>query len=173
MQFFTQDVHVENITYRKKSGLSGVLFVFCIIMAVLMFFLGVIFPPALLLCLGFGGLGYFTKSRDTREYESDYTNGVLDVAVIYGKQSRKELVSIDMENLVVMAPSKSDPLAAYVGRKMKTYDCTSHEEGAPYYCLVFRNPAHNNEEEKLLFEPDEELFDAIWSKHPHEVHKTV
>ena len=46
---------------------------------------------------------------------------------------------------------------------MKTFDCTSHEEGVPYYTMIIKHPA-DDREIKVLFEPNEELLNEFKRK---------
>jgi hypothetical protein len=164
------DVHIEEITARKKQSMSSVLFVVALVMAVVSGFFAFLFPPFFITCIAFGILAWYIKSHSVIEFESDFTNDSLDVDVIYNQAKRKNLVSVDMEDVIVVAPSKTDPVKPYIGKSMKTWDCTSHEDGVKYYCMIFKNKKKDREE-KLLFEPSEELMDMMRRKHPREIHK--
>ena len=52
---------------------------------------------------------------------------------------------------------------------MTTFDCISHEEGVPYYTMIVREPK-TEREIKVLFEPGEELLQAMKKASPDKVH---
>ena len=141
-----------------------------VVMAVLTFFLGFLYPGSYLLCFVAVVLALWTNQYAEREYEISFTNGTLDIDVIYGKSKRKALVSVDTEDIVVMAKSKTEPVQPYIGSKMKTYDCISHEEGVTYYCMIYRNRDEGTEE-KVLFEPGDAILDELWRRAPQKIHK--
>ena len=168
---YLQDLHVENFVSRKPNGFSKVLKVVMIALAVITFILGLIVPYLLVMTLLFAGLAWYYQMNAQIDFDYSYTNGVIEIAKVLNKSRRKQMLSIEMKDVVVVAVSKSDPVRAYVGRRMKTYDCTGHEDGVKYYCMIFKNPAHNNQEEKLLFQPDEEFLDAMRTVAPRSIHK--
>ena len=182
MALYYNDTHVEDIVFRKDVPMGKLLSAVSTLMAVILGVLTMYLLPSvfqypqyfflqLALCAVFAFLAYYNRMHSRVDFEYVYTNGVLDVAAIYAKEKRKELLSIKMEEIVVAAPSHSEPIMPYVGRKMRTYDCTSHIDGAKYFCMIFKNPDHNNAEEKLLFEPSSDLLDAMWRMQPQAIHK--
>ena len=50
---------------------------------------------------------YFFWRRIDREYEYIYTDGLLDVDVIFGKNSRKRLLSVDAKEFQMVVPADS------------------------------------------------------------------
>ena len=164
------DVYLESVTHRKQNPAGRAAFVISVVMAVLTFFVGFLYPGSYMLCFLFTVMALWTGQYTEREYEISYTNGTLDIDVIYGKSKRKSLVSVESEDIVVMARSRTEPVERYIGSKMKTYDCISHEEGVPYYCLIYKNRDEGSEE-KVLFEPGEAILDELWRHAPQKIHK--
>ncbi|MBQ1598995.1 MAG: hypothetical protein IIT72_01060 [Lachnospiraceae bacterium] len=168
---YLQDLHVENFVSRKPSTVSKVLKIVMIVLAVITFVLGLVVPYLLIMPLLFAALAWYYQMNSQIDFDYSYTNGVIEIAKVMNKSRRKQMLSVEMKDVVVVAVSKSDPVRAYVGRRMKTYDCTAHEEGVKYYCMIFKNPDHSNQEEKLLFQPDEEFLDAMRTVAPRSIHK--
>ena len=154
------DVYIENVTHRKQNGMGKVTFYISVVMAVLWFVFGLVNRGAFLVCFLFAGLAIYIRLFGEKDYEINYTNGELDIDVIFAKSRRKNLVSINVEDIVVLAKSKTDPVKKYIGASMKTMDCISHEEGVPYYCMIYKN-RDKDTEEKVLFEPGDELLDEL------------
>ena len=72
------------------------------------------------------------------EYEYLYVNGELDIDAIYSRQKRKRIASYDMQELELMAPTKSHALDSYVnGQDVKIKDFTSGKPEQKSYTLVF------------------------------------
>ena len=140
--------------------MTGILFVLFALLVNLYFFVPFVM-------FGLLSLWYFRESR--KEFDYILNKNELSVAKISGGRSRRELFTLDLkEQLVVMAPSKTGPVEPWVGKKMKTWDCTSHEE-VPYYCMIMRD--EHNTEYKALFEPDEELLARLKWIEPQKVHR--
>ena len=162
------DVFIEDVTHRKQSTLSKVTFYISVVMTVLTFFAGFLDRGLFFVCFLFAGLAFFCKWTADRDFEINYTNGVLDIDAITGKSRRKPLVSLETEDIVVLAKSKTEPVQPYIGRNMKTYDCISHEPDVPYYCMIYKNK-DSGQEEKVLFEPSESLLSELKRKQPRKV----
>ena len=122
------------------------------------------FPFALFALLTFW---YLRESR--KEFDYTLGGGELEVTVIRGGNSRRSLFCLDVRTqLVVLAVSRSEPVQPWIGKKMKTWDCTSHT-GVPYYCMIMRD--ERGTEYKALFEPDETLLGYLMQMRPDRVHR--
>lgn len=114
-------------------------------------------------------LWYYRSS--SRDYDYTLTNRELEIAVIRAKSSRKTIVLCDFPSaLVVLAPSKTKPVERWKGKRMPTFDCTSHT-GAPYYCMILKE--ENASEVKVLFEPNQEMLESLHRLAPQQVHIRV
>lgn len=58
-------------------------------------------------------IDYFMFPRFKAEYEYSYANGDIDMAVIFSKESRKELGSVELSEIECVAPCGSDALSTY------------------------------------------------------------
>ena len=167
-----QSLFVEQIVARKNPPLTKVILGIMIALTVFVGLNGILFlqPVILVMFLALLGMLYYMYLQVNIEYEYSVTEGELDIDIIRWQRKRKHLVTVDMENVVVIAPARSEPVSAYVGRKLKTSDCTSHDADHNYYTLVYK-PQGQASEEKILFEPNERVLDALWRKAPSKVHK--
>ncbi|MBQ1547883.1 MAG: hypothetical protein IIZ61_05770 [Lachnospiraceae bacterium] len=169
MSLYYHDVHIEEVTERKQTVLGKIVLYAPIVMGIITFILGFLDRGMFFLCFLFVLMYYFLgKVYSSVDFETDYTNGILDIDAIYGKSKRKSIVSVDTKKIKVMAVSKTDPVKPYIGSSMKTYDCTSHDKDKKYYCMIFENDGNN--EEKLLFEPGEELLNELKRNAPDRIH---
>lgn len=167
-----QSVFVEQIVARRNPPLTKLTLGAMIVLTVFVGLNGLLFlqPVILVMFLALLGMLYFMFLQVNIEYEYSVTDNILDIDIIRWKRKRKHLLTLDLNNVVVVAPARSEPVSAYIGRKLKTYDCTSHDANNNYYTLVFK-PQGSTVEEKLLFEPDELVLDTLWRKAPSKVHK--
>ncbi len=168
-----QELYYEQHVERKKPPMDTLIRVLIIAMTALTFLafailvnLYVFVPFALFALLA---LWYFRESR--KEFDYILKNGELEVSVIRGGNSRKALFHVDLRTqLVVIAPSRTEPVQPWVGKRMKTWDCTSHT-GMPYYCMIMKDDY--GREYKALFEPDETLLSLLVQLNPEKVHRNV
>ena len=104
-------------------------------------------------------------------YDYTLTGDELDFTRIRNGRWSKLVVNVDIsQGLEVLAPSKSQPVEQYVGKAMPTFDLTSHREGVPYYTMIAKNTI-TQRTTKILFEPNEEMLDAIYNFQPRKVFK--
>ncbi len=153
-----QDVFVEHTVKRREIITLKPLYYISMVFLVICFLLGIIFPLFFAPGVMFLFMMLWIRSLMDLEFDYTYTNGELEIAKVKGSVKRKELVNIASSEIVVMAPSHTAPVKSYIGRRMKTYDCTSHDAGMKYYVLIFKK---NGREMKLIFQPNEEIIDRM------------
>jgi hypothetical protein len=158
------DVYIEQAVSQKKRRINDGLSVLCVVFILWTLFLEVAtlnLAFTILIVIFIALIVYLQHNKQT-DFDYIYTNGVLEIDRISGGSKRKNLFTIDIEHLVVIAPSKTEPVMPYVGKRMKTLDCTSHEE-VPYYTMILHNPA-KDEDWKILWEPKEEFLEEFKRK---------
>ena len=143
----------KNMRIIKKAGMIlGIAIVLFIGFTVFTQF----FTIALLICIL---VVFFLWRKIDREYEYIYTDGNLDVDVIYGRSARKRLLSADTRDFQFIAYGGS---TAYHAKIEAKYDKTL-DRGAggirdnSYVGVVTRG----DKTIKLIFEPDERMVAAL------------
>lgn len=166
-----QDIYIEQSVHRYVPSVTKVLNVLLIIATVIVAFQFVFVNYAVfgIPLVAMIIITYFVSQNAKMDFDYTYTNGLIEITRILRKTRRKDLVVCDMKDVVVIAKSKTDPVKAYIGRTMKTYDCTSHEEGIPYYTMIVRDDK-TGAETKVLFEPGEEMLDIMHRISPDKVY---
>lgn len=121
-----------------------------------LFFLGnlVVIPAALVIY----AVVNYVLSRLKSEYEYDITNQLLDIALIYNKGKRKEMLSINIQNAELIAPEGAQELSCY--KPVKTQVFTSGNKAKQRYSMII---SINDELREIIIEPDEEML-AIMKK---------
>lgn len=103
------------------------------------------------------------------EYEYQFFSGQLDIDVIYGKKKRKRARRFDLKKIEILAPMQSDKLAHYnKNEKLKVMDYSSRYPERPKFVFVI--PADEGVVQKVIFEPSEEMVNAIRQYVPSKVH---
>ena len=155
------DISIEQTVSRKDHKINNLYTILLGILIAWFFFLEVLtlnlaFSVFIILFI----IMIFILQRVKRvEFDYTYTNGAFEVDRIIGSAKRKNLLAVNADQIVVLAPAKTEPVQPYVGRRMKTLDCTSHTD-APYYTMIVKNQT-TDEEWKVLLELNEELLNEF------------
>ena len=117
----------------------------------------------------FAVVWYFLCFQSDTEYEYTYYDGELRLARIRAKRRRKGLGTVQMEDVIAIAPRGDRSVYKYENDRSMTYkDLTSGKPDARVYELIFKGDRGMNRYE---FEPDEDMLDAIMVKYPRLVTK--
>jgi hypothetical protein len=127
--------------------------------------LGFLFPIIAVIAI-FGGI--YLLQFTSREYEYCLTNNELDVDVIYNKQRRKRLLTVDIKKINLCASIKDDKYREDLARGQKVIDVSDGLEGKETYGIVY---GEEGQTVKLLFTPNSEMLGLIYKQAPHKVHK--
>ncbi|MGN1266801.1 MAG: DUF6106 family protein [Dorea sp.] len=98
------------------------------------------------------------------EYEYMFINGDLDIDVIYRKTKRKKILSVNVSDLVILAPVGSIELKQY--QKAKTFDYSSGTGNKKLYGLVV---GRQGQLAQIIFEPNETIVDGFFYLAPRKV----
>lgn len=153
-------VSVINIIGRV---LCALLAAFCVV-ASFMLMLGILWIPAAL----FLYLWYVLQQESRSEYEYSYIEGRLSFAKIKAKSKRKSIANVDMEDVILIAPSDAHELYNYHNNHQTTVrDCTSGREDVKTYEVVYKSGTNTVD---IVFEPDENMLQMIRVRYPKLVH---
>ena len=166
-----QDIYIEESVHRQVPTVTRGLNILLIIATILVAFQFVFVNYALfgITLVVMIIVTYFVSQNAKLDFDYVYTNGLLEITRIRRKRRRKDLVECEMKDVVVVAKSKTEPVQPYIGRHMTTYDCTSHDPDVVYYTMIVRN-AGSGAETKVLFEPGQEMLEAMKRISPDKVY---
>lgn len=166
-----QDVYIEKSVHRKAPAVTKIYNVIMIgiTLFVAFHFVFVDYKVFGMPLIAMIVASYFVIQNTKVDFDYTYTNGELEITKIKRKTKRQELISCEMKDIVVVAPSKTEPVQPYIGRRMKTYDCLSHDPQVSYYTMIIRDPEMGSEM-KILFEPGEDLLEAMQRISPDKIH---
>lgn len=162
------DTYVEVMVNRKKSPLLDAGRIACYVLAVICLVLAVSpFTLSFIACaVIFAAVAYFILPRFDIEYEYLYIDKEITIDKIMSKEKRKNVTTLDLNRMEVMAPVRSHELDSYRSRNLKEYDYTSGEEDAKVYSIVC---AHDKETAIVNIEPGEKMIAAIKTVFPRKV----
>lgn len=119
--------------------------------------------PAVLLIV----LWWWSWFHTGLEYEYAYFNGDLDFDLIRDKRKRKNVISVNMEQVEQIAPAGDRSLqSARRDSGVKFIDVSSRKEGRNFYELLWRD---GMDAVLIRFEPDGKFLDSISVKYGRKV----
>ena len=156
------DVYKEQIVKRKQTSKDSLKRGGLVVGALLIFVLALNFLPAFAPVIGTAGVvaAFFLSSYLKVEYEYVFTNGELDIDIIYNRSRRKRTFSCSVRDIEIMAHVE-DPnhLGAFNGAQ-ETRDFSSGVVGPETYAFLI---AHGGKNLKVLIEPNEKMLLAFRS----------
>ncbi len=120
----------------------------------------------MIIAIGVGAGAYFVGQKADIEYEYALTEKEIDIDVIFAKQRRKHVTTIDLTKLEAMFKLNGYRMNEYSGRQLKEENYSSKEESNKnnMYVMIYDGSR------KIIIEPDERLYKAIYNIAPHKVH---
>lgn len=150
---------------KKASAQRSIIWVVTVLVSITVFiFFGPLLASLAILGLGWGAL--FLTSKLKKEHEYMLTNNELDIDVIYNKERRKKVLTIDLKKIDIMASIKDERHKDSLERAQKTLNLSDGEGTKDTYGVVY---AHNGELTKILITPNEEMLTLIYKQAPHKV----
>ena len=136
----------------KRAGIAAAV---AVIFLISFMFLGAfaVFVGAIAV---FGGM--YLMSFLNVEYEYVYTNGELDIDVIYNRARRKRLFSTLVKDFEIMAHVEDKTHMGAFGSAQETINCHSGEIGPNTYAFL---ATIKGKKAKVIFEPNDKLLKAI------------
>jgi len=154
------DVFKEQIVKRQQTGKDTLKRIGLIIAAILVFLIAQAIIPAISVVIGTAALigALFLSSFLKAEYEYVFTNGELDIDVIYNRSRRKRAFSCSMNKVEVMAHIEDNNYMGEFHRAQETRDYSSGVVGPDTYAFLIN---HGGKYLKVIIEPNEKMMTAI------------
>jgi len=154
------DIFKEQIVKRRQTSMDtakrigigvGVLLIFILALN----FVPVVAPVAIMVAM-FGG--FYLSSFLKKEYEYVFTNGELDIDIIYNRSRRKRVFSSHVNNFEIMAHVEDMTYAGEFHRAQETLDYSSGTVGPDTYAFLI---SRGGKYQKIIIEPNEKMMTAI------------
>ena len=107
---------------------------------------------------------YFVFPRFNLEFEYTYFTGSLDIDKIMNMQARKRVISTDVKDIDIVAPTGSPELRPY--QELKVIHCGTKEPENKTYELV---APYKDGKVRIIFEPNEEILKGMKMLAPRKV----
>ncbi|MFA9375473.1 MAG: DUF6106 family protein [Lachnotalea sp.] len=159
------EVFIEQLIKRKTTSKSIVAKVALILLTILVFAVTLIIPFAFVVGIIFVIMDIYIFKMFDLEFEYTYVKGELSVDKIMGKERRKKAANFDLSQLEIVAPTDSYLLDSFKN-STKVYDFTSLEPDHKAYALILHG---NNGYNKVLFEPNSDILNAMRDAHPRKI----
>ncbi|MCR5101186.1 MAG: DUF6106 family protein [Butyrivibrio sp.] len=161
--------YVECLVKGKASVLMKFLKILAIMLAAACFLLSMISANLLFIILFvvLAVAAYFANMNADIEYEYLYCDHEISVDKILNKSRRKNVGKFETERMDILAPIKSYHLDEYKNKTLKNLDFSTGEEKQPDTRFVMIYDGR----EKIVFEPNEEMVEAIKNVAPRKVFK--
>lgn len=162
------DTLYEQLVERKPGLFNYIARILIIAALVLLFVSAFLFGFIMtIICLILGILCWkFVLPRFHVEYEYALLNHELSIDVIYKKEKRKNLLSIDLKEAQLIAPRVSSRLDSFQNYKVK--DCSTADASSTPYAIMC---PIQQQMTCVLFNPDEEMLARIESFLPRTIYR--
>ena len=156
------DVFKEQLVKKAYTGKDTALRFGIVALAVILVFICTIIPVIqqfwifVLAAAVFGA--YVLISRLNIEYEYIFTNGDLDIDIIYNKNSRKRLFSSSVKQFEIMTHVQDTAHTHEMSNVNETKDYSSGIVGPHTYAFV---TSYSGKRLKVIFEPNEMMIKAF------------
>ncbi|MCL2699861.1 MAG: DUF6106 family protein [Defluviitaleaceae bacterium] len=115
-----------------------------------------IFAPIIVFVIVFGV--YYLLSFFKIEYEYSFTNGSLDIDVIYNKSRRKRLFTGDVKDFEIMARTSNNEKSAEFKSAETVIDYSSGADDTRTYAFLTR---YKGKRVKIIIEPNDMMLQAF------------
>ena len=163
--------HIELLVAVKQNPILNIIKIMLYILTgigVALSLIGILSVYPLIFAIIAGFIAYFVGLRADIEYEYTLTDKEIDIDIIYAKQRRKNVTSVDLTKLEIMAPADSSRLDGYKGRNYSKEDYSSRNtENKKNIYVMYCDGSR-----QITFEPDERLYKAIYNVAPHKVYNS-
>ena len=161
-----KDIFYEQLVKKQPTGKDRLIKIALILGVIVLFIAGTLFLQifgwALTVGAGFGA--YILFGRLKKEYEYSFTNGELDIDVIYNKSSRKRVFSGHIRDFEIMAHAADLRHANTFNTAEERQDYSTGIISDRSYTFLTR---HNNKRKAITIEPNDTMFEVIVSRIPH------
>lgn len=158
------EFYTELLVKRKPGVKEKMTKVFLIVLVLLSIPTVLIYRFGFLLLVAAIAVAVFAFIRLDIEYEYLYYNGELDIDIIYRKMNRKNVFSMNVNEMEMLAPANSIEVKHY--ERLKTFDYSSGIKNKEKYVMIV---VKNGQKFRMIFEPNEKIVEDLFYKAPRKV----
>ena len=157
------DLYIEERIKQKIKGTTMLKIVGLILSALVAMYLAMVFYILFMVAIPYVAFAIYLITRCNYEYEYLYFQGELDIDRISAKSSRKRILSVNVKEMEILAPTGSAELQRY--NNLKSIDCSSNTGKKTYEMVATRK----GQLVRIIFEPSQKLVDGMRMLAPRKV----
>lgn len=159
------EIYTETIVKRERVGALSTLQSFLSGAAIFCAFMGLTFAWIFLVGAALAGIGWFLLRQNTDvEFEYIQTATDLDIDKVIANSSRKHVLTVELKQVMVVAPLGSPELERFQG--LKTRDFSAQKPTEPPYVMVC---VTGGNKQRLLLQLNEKAFTSLKKAIPTKV----
>lgn len=162
-QFNEQLVRPENVTGYKIANIA-----YKVLLALAILYAVIFLPIYSIICGIAGGALFYFKRYLYVEYEYVFTNGEVDIDVIYQRVNRKKKVQFSIKDAALFAPCDSQQYKDFNGKPSKVINVVPKGNTGKVYSIII-NEGANKMEVRMV--PEQKFLDASYMYNPRAVIK--
>lgn len=156
---------------RVRKSSTRFLQILMAVFAALFLFAGVAFNRGMMLpCFMMAALYFVFEFFARKTYTYILSEDILSVEVVYGGRLKRQLKTIDLTQMLVLAPHDDPAVDRYkrgaAEGRLRKYDYTSYNDSIPYYTMIVNE---GGEKIKYLLDLNEEMLGHIRRRCPQKV----
>lgn len=159
------DIFCETLVEKKVTSTDKIKKLLLFIISAIVSFICILFIPMMgtLLAIGIWVVVYFIQKYFYIEFEYTLAMNELDFAKIISKEKRKHLLSLDLKEAEIVAPSTHLKIKDAITTDTQVLDYSSHDSSKKKYSIVTR---YNGKNTQILFEPSATMLQGIRKQFP-------
>lgn len=167
-----EDSYCEWLVARKQTAMTAVLKALIVTAGVVVLLIGILFAGrtmSISLLIGVGAIvgAYFLSKSFNIEYEYIFTGGELSVDKVIDQNRRKNVLTVDMQAIELVAKYQSGPMATYRNNQdLKVTDYSSAKDPENVYAMVLTGGDHRG---IFLFDPNEKMLKMMRNYAPRKI----
>lgn len=162
-------LYTEAYIKRQMSPLQKLIKFAAIVVSCVMFLAGMLTGTGLLSILGVVAVilvFYLLVPNFNVDYECIFCDGQFDFDKIKGGEKRSHVLTIDMDNIEIIAPDRSHALDSFNNRAVDKKDFSSGDANALKYRMY---GSVDGKQMCIVFEPTEKMVEFARQKSPRKV----
>ena len=168
--FVEEAVKVKESSQEKSKKIASIAITIILLYSTISLARGILIIISAILLIAFGIYTIILYTNKNIEYEYDYTNGSLEIAKIIDNSRRKKVVAVESSEIRLVAAIGTNESLKFDHVKLKTYDCSAHDEEQKDYILVAHSEAKGHDF-KVIFNPSEKLLSAMEKYNKRDIYR--
>lgn len=159
------DIFCETLVKKTVTSTDKMKKILLFVVSIIVSFACLFYIPMIGTLLGVGVwvFVYFILKYFYIEFEYTLTMNELDFAKIISKEKRKHLLTLDLKEVTIIAPSNHQKIKDAMITDTQIFDYSSNDSSKKKYSIIGK---HNGKNIQILFEPSANMLQGIRKQFP-------